>query len=171
MVKGKKRGSLSLRLGMIILGPENTRSGLVGALCFHWNLVQSLRGHGLKSLRENPRVQFLSRPRMKGCPISRSFFARYGIPRLPIYILRLSRNCRSRSAVSHISRKTSEIWGTLSFVVETEIGPADSPRALKRQIKIEPFPQRWSRRLPPRSAALLTPLKLFVFCVRPCAKS
>jgi hypothetical protein len=30
-----------------------------------------------------------------------------------IYILRLLRDCQSRSVVSHISRKTSEIWGTL----------------------------------------------------------
>jgi hypothetical protein len=67
---------------------------------------------GAKSLRENLPVQFLSRPRIKGCPISRSFFARCGIPPLPIYILRLSRDCQSRSVVSHISQKTSEIWGT-----------------------------------------------------------
>jgi hypothetical protein len=60
------------------------------------------------AMTQTPTVQFLSRPRIKGCPTSRSFFARCGIPRLPIYILRLSRDCQSRSAVSHISRKTSE---------------------------------------------------------------
>jgi hypothetical protein len=34
------------------------------------------------------------------------------MPRLPIYILRLFRDCQSRLVLSHISRKTSEIWGT-----------------------------------------------------------
>jgi hypothetical protein len=34
--------------------------------------------------------------------------------------------CRSAAVVSHISRKTSEMWGTPRFVVGTEIGPADS---------------------------------------------
>src|ERR1700691_4829404 len=47
------------------------------------------------------------------CPISRSFFARCGIPPM------LTAKCvgriesqRERAVVSHISRKTSEIWGT-----------------------------------------------------------
>jgi hypothetical protein len=47
-----------------------------------------------------------------GCPISRSFFARCGILRLPIFIIQPSRGCQSRSVASHISRKTSEMWGT-----------------------------------------------------------
>jgi hypothetical protein len=32
----------------------------------------------------------------------------------------------SRFAVSHISQKTSEIWGTLSFVAELDLNNADS---------------------------------------------
>src|SRR5271170_5393081 len=51
-----------------------------------------------------------------GCPTSRSFFARCGIP------LRYTRQFsdpigkrRLRFVVSHISRKTSEMWGTHRF--------------------------------------------------------
>ena len=54
-----------------------------------------------------------------GCPTSRSFFARCGIP------LHLSSNSRvfrcterSTSVVSHISRKTSEMWGTRPWLRE-----------------------------------------------------
>ena len=48
-----------------------------------------------------------------GCPTSRSFFARCGIP---LHLPSVSRFIRytqwSTSVVSHISRKTSEMWGT-----------------------------------------------------------
>src|ERR1700722_18823716 len=48
-----------------------------------------------------------------GCPISRSFFARCGIPLLFPSDSRFIRCTeRSTSVESHISRKTSEIWGT-----------------------------------------------------------
>jgi hypothetical protein len=47
-----------------------------------------------------------------GCPTSRSFFARCGIPQLPTYSFQPASGYRSRSVVSHISQKTSEIWGT-----------------------------------------------------------
>jgi hypothetical protein len=32
-----------------------------------------------------------------------------------------SKVCRSKAAVSHISRKTSEMWGTHSFVAEPDL--------------------------------------------------
>src|SRR5882757_10488446 len=50
-----------------------------------------------------------------GCPISRSFFARCGIPQILTVRLqgpRKLRSCNERAVESHISRKTSEIWGT-----------------------------------------------------------
>jgi hypothetical protein len=57
-----------------------------------------------------------------GCPTSRSFFARCGIP------LRSTRkhsahyqHLRFRSVVSHISQKTSEMWGTRRLVVGREL--------------------------------------------------
>jgi hypothetical protein len=46
-----------------------------------------------------------------GCPTSRSFFARCGIPRTSTFHWE-SKACGSRAVVSHISRKTSEMWGT-----------------------------------------------------------
>jgi hypothetical protein len=45
---------------------------------------QATKAQVLKSLRENLPVEFLSRPRIRGCPTSRSFFARCGIPRTSI---------------------------------------------------------------------------------------
>ncbi len=52
-----------------------------------------------------------------GCPTSRSFFARCGIL-LPSTRKHSAhdQHLRSRSVVSHISRKTSEMWGTRGFV-------------------------------------------------------
>ena len=48
-----------------------------------------------------------------GCPTSRSFFARCGIPlHLPSNSRVIRFTERSTSVVSHISRKTSEMWGT-----------------------------------------------------------
>jgi hypothetical protein len=54
-----------------------------------------------------------------GCPISRSFFARCGIP-LMLTAKRVGRieSQRERAVVSHISRKASEIWGTRPLVRE-----------------------------------------------------
>src|ERR1700677_1051037 len=69
-------------------------------------------------------VQLLSQQRIVGCPISRSFFARCGRPRTSIGSSWRVEECRSAAVVSHISQKTSEIWGTLRFVVGKEIGPA-----------------------------------------------
>ena len=48
-----------------------------------------------------------------GCPTSRWFFARCGIPlHLPSNSQVIRCSVRSTSVVSHISRKTSEMWGT-----------------------------------------------------------
>src|ERR1700722_13883404 len=58
-------------------------------------------------------------PRIVGCPISRSFFARCGIPRTSIGSPQRAKECRSAAVVSHTSRKTSEIWGTPRFLVGT----------------------------------------------------
>src|ERR1700689_515696 len=50
---------------------------------------------------------------MDGWPISRSFFARYGIPpMLTAKCVGRIKSQRERAVVSHISRKTSEIWAT-----------------------------------------------------------
>jgi hypothetical protein len=77
--------------------------------------------NGLKSLRANLTVQPLSRPRIKGCPISRSFFARCGIPRLPIYTLRLSVLPR-RSISFTLRRETLSLsWNALG------VAPDNSP--------------------------------------------
>ena len=56
---------------------------------------------------------FLSLQQNDGCPTSRSFFARCGIPRiLTLCVDREVKSFGSRTVVSHISRKASEIWGT-----------------------------------------------------------
>src|ERR1700693_2835300 len=58
-------------------------------------------------------MSFAQRATNAGCPISRSFFARCGIPmRSTRTHLAHYQHLRFRSVVSHISRKTSEIWGT-----------------------------------------------------------
>src|ERR1700733_1520242 len=68
------------------------------------------------------RNEALDLQEMTGCPISRSFFARCGIPRRFHSDFRFIRYAsRSTSVVSHISRKTSEIWGTHRSVVKTEL--------------------------------------------------
>ena len=55
----------------------------------------------------------LVRVTKSGCPTSRSFFARCGIPlHLPSDSRFIRCTKRSTSVVSHISRKTSEMWGT-----------------------------------------------------------
>ncbi len=45
-----------------------------------------------------------------GCPISRSFFARCGIPQISMLLGPKADNLGA--VVAHISQKTSEIWGT-----------------------------------------------------------
>jgi hypothetical protein len=42
-----------------------------------------------------------------------------GHPSIPFDTVLKIRGTRSKAAVSHISRKTSEIWGTLGFVTGT----------------------------------------------------
>ncbi len=50
---------------------------------------------------------------LSGCPTSRSFFARCGIPQLPTRNLSIHlKGLGVKTVVSHISRKTSEMWGT-----------------------------------------------------------
>jgi hypothetical protein len=55
-----------------------------------------------------------------GCPTSRSFFARCGIPRRSTGRFSALPARNMKVCVSHISRKTSEIWGTRWFVAGTD---------------------------------------------------
>jgi hypothetical protein len=57
-----------------------------------------------------------------GFPIARWFFARCGMPPIQTGSYRFAMgNSGSGFVVSHISRKTSEIWGTHGLVVRPEI--------------------------------------------------
>jgi hypothetical protein len=89
---------------------------------------------------------------IRGCPISRSFFARCGIPRVLTCLPLSPKNCRLSAVVSHISRKTSEIWGTLGFVAQWAVkdtlrSPAATPGHSRG--RASPLPVR--RRLLPGS--------------------
>ena len=66
---------------------------------------------------QSPPSEPSSIPNTAGCPASRSFFARCGIPQLlPRCFSQPARKSTGKSVVSHISQKTSEMWGTRDYL-------------------------------------------------------